>query len=392
MNNYNSGVNNQGFLQGDVVLYRPPNCEPFRGQIIDFLNDNLAYVHFIGQNRRNDAAIDSKQLQFVEHGPAASSEPPHRGRKKKRSELEYRVWTIEEIIKYEVGSIRNIDVVEFRDYSIRAWYMSPYPEEYVVNRKIYVCDTCLKYFSSRSRLVQHMSKRHKNFYPPGFEIYRDIVQNDEVSFFEVDGAVDTMFCQCLCLLGKLFLEDKCVFFDVGRFMFYVLAIFKDEEFQIVGFYSMDKMYSENILACIATLPQYQNRGFGKMLISLAYAISKRKKKKGGPEAPLSDLGQIAFKSYWRDAILSFLHNYGSENSDCEQISQFTYILPADVNDILKELDLVIRFQKGKPPKIDIPQAELLYEKYKNQMAHFKEESLIWLPKDMIPHFDESNDY
>ena len=44
-----------------------------------------------------------------------------------------------------------------------------------------------------------------------------------MSVFEVDGYIHKLYCQNLCLLAKLFLDHKTLYFDVEPFMFYVLT-------------------------------------------------------------------------------------------------------------------------------------------------------------------------
>ena len=44
-----------------------------------------------------------------------------------------------------------------------------------------------------------------------------------MSVFEVDGNVNKIYCQNLCLLVKLFLDHKTLYYDVEPFLFYVLT-------------------------------------------------------------------------------------------------------------------------------------------------------------------------
>lgn len=65
------------------------------------------------------------------------------------------------------------------------------------------------------------------FQPPATEIYRNnhTIDDDDVqlSVFEVDGLVSKIYCQNLCLLAKLFLDHKTLYYDVEPFLFYVLT-------------------------------------------------------------------------------------------------------------------------------------------------------------------------
>ena len=41
--------------------------------------------------------------------------------------------------------------------------------------------------------------------------------------FEVDGKKEKVYCQSLCLLSKLFLDHKTLYYDVDPFLFYVMT-------------------------------------------------------------------------------------------------------------------------------------------------------------------------
>ena len=40
-----------------------------------------------------------------------------------------------------------------------------------------------------------------------------------------------------------------------------------------------------------------------------YLLSKVEEKVGSPERPLSDLGLLSYRSYWKEVLLGYLHNY-----------------------------------------------------------------------------------
>ena len=44
-----------------------------------------------------------------------------------------------------------------------------------------------------------------------------------IAVFEVDGNKHKIYCQSLCLLSKLFLDHKTLYYDVDQFLFYVLC-------------------------------------------------------------------------------------------------------------------------------------------------------------------------
>lgn len=59
--------------------------------------------------------------------------------------------------------------------------------------------------------------------------------------YEVDGKTNKIYCQNLCLLSKLFLDHKTLYYDVDPFMFYVLCEVDDGGAHIVGYFSKEKV-------------------------------------------------------------------------------------------------------------------------------------------------------
>jgi hypothetical protein len=166
------------------------------------------------------------------------------------------------------------EFITFGKYLIETWYSAPYPHEYVQKAVLHICEFCLKYVKTKEVLRLHMQKKCSQYQqkclnsslcespvkkqvqqplvtpfntnthnsnkrdltaadlrssnsnvrasdalwsplsPPGNEIYR----RAHLSVFEVDGNTSKIYCQNLCLLAKLFLDHKTLYYDVEPFL------------------------------------------------------------------------------------------------------------------------------------------------------------------------------
>jgi histone acetyltransferase SAS3 len=204
--------------------------------------------------------------------------------------------------KKTTGPGSHIECIEFGGWEIDTWYAAPYPEEYSRNRVLYICEFCLKYMNSDYVAWRHKLKCPLK-HPPGDEIYR----RSSVSIFEVDGRKNPVYCQNLCLLAKLFLGSKTLYYDVEPFLFYVLCEYDNLGYHFVGYFSKEKRASsQNNVSCILTLPIHQRKGYGHLLIDFSYLLTRVENKHGSPEKPLSDMGLVSYRNYWRLVICRYL--------------------------------------------------------------------------------------
>ncbi|KAI5866351.1 hypothetical protein GGS23DRAFT_383533 [Durotheca rogersii] len=241
------------------------------------------------------------------------------------------------------GPASQIECIEFGGWEIDTWYAAPYPEEYSRNRVLYICEFCLKYMNSDYVAWRHKLKCPAK-HPPGDEIYR----HGSISFFEVDGRKNPVYCQNLCLLAKLFLGSKTLYYDVEPFLFYVLCEYDDLGYHFVGYFSKEKRASsQNNVSCILTLPIHQRKGYGHLLIDFSYLLTKVEEKTGSPEKPLSDMGLVSYRNYWRLVICKYLMEHMPKDKfqkgmSIRQISDDTGMTPDDVISALEALRFLVR--------------------------------------------------
>ncbi|EGV61693.1 hypothetical protein CANTEDRAFT_124694, partial [Yamadazyma tenuis ATCC 10573] len=251
--------------------------------------------------------------------------------------------------EYESSYLKSqIKAIRFRQYEIDTWYTSPYPEEYSQCSTLYICEHCLKYMKSSFSYERHQLKNcnMSNKHPPGVEIYRDA--RNRVAVWEVDGRKNINYCQSLCLLAKLFLNSKTLYYDVEPFIFYVLTEIDPLDpsvYHFVGYFSKEKLNSSDYnVSCILTLPIYQRKGYGHLLIDFSYLLSRNEFKFGTPEKPLSDLGLLSYRNYWKISMAYRLRTFDVMIS-IENLSKLSGMTPSDVVVGLEQLDALVKNSK-----------------------------------------------
>ncbi|XP_058451697.1 histone acetyltransferase KAT7 [Malaya genurostris] len=262
-------------------------------------------------------------------------------------------------------------------YCMQVWYQSPYPDDVARLPKLYLCEFCLRYQKSEVGMKRHAAKcvwRH----PPGDEIYR----KGKLGVWQVDGKRHKQYCQNLCLLAKFFLDHKTLYYDVEPFLFYVMTLADSDGCHTVGYFSKEKNSFLNYnVSCILTLPPYQRKGYGRLLIDFSYLLTRVEGKIGSPEKPLSDLGLISYRSYWKDVLLAYLCSRPGTTLSIKDISQEMAINSYDIVSTLQALGMM-KYWKGK--HIILKKQDVLEEyeervKRRGNMPKIDPSCLKWTP-------------
>jgi len=363
---------------GEHYLVRRTDGEWYPGEIIQRRKKSEEefeyYVHYEGFNRRLDEWVPRKRVmssKFAVHnrnsrtnsirthetsgvqssgGTPSDNRKVTRNQKRKHDEINHVEKPIDEMdpttaaLEREheaITKVKYIDKIQIGKYEIDTWYFSPYPEEYGKVGKLWVCEFCLKYMRLEKTFRYHLGTCTFR-QPPGKEIYR----KGTMSIWEADGKDHKVYCQNLCLLAKLFLDHKTLYFDVEPFLFYVLCEVDKKGAHLVGYFSKEKESPDgNNVACILTLPPFQRKGYGKLLIAFSYALSKLENSVGSPEKPLSDLGKLSYRSYWSWILLEILRDFRGVLS-IKDLSTLTSIAQTDIISTLQSLNMV-KYWKGQ---------------------------------------------
>ncbi|KAI8987897.1 acyl-CoA N-acyltransferase [Mycotypha africana] len=346
-----------------------------------------------GLKRKNTANDQEQEVDKVvlgdeeEHGQTVemdeqdADEEPHTFSKEQEIEKLRTSGSMTQSVQ-EIARVKNLNKIQMGRHEVEAWYFSPYPVEYAYCDTLYICEFCLCYYVSHKQLERHRA-RCQLHHPPGNEIYR----HGEISFFEIDGRKQKTYCRNLCLLSKLFLDHKTLYYDVDPFLFYCMTERDDKGYHLIGYFSKEKESSENYnVACILTLPQYQRLGYGRLLIAFSYELSKAEGRTGSPEKPLSDLGLLSYRAYWTETIVEFLL-HASDEITIEEISQRTSITTQDILHTLQNIG-ALKYYRGQHiiclgDKV-IEQWERNHEKKIRNKRIIVPEKLNWKPIHFTP--------
>ncbi|KAK5062872.1 hypothetical protein LTR84_004947 [Exophiala bonariae] len=276
------------------------------------------------------------------------------------------------------GPPSKIKCIQFGKFVIDTFYAAPYPEEYSHESRLFICEYCLKYLPSEFVAYRHKLKCPAK-HPPGDEIYRE----GSISVWEVDGRKKTEYCQCLCLMAKMFLGSKTLYYDVEPFLFYILTEYDEFGYHFVGYFSKEKRpASQNNVSCILVMPIHQRKGYATFLIDFSYLLTRIEGKDGSPEKPLSDMGLTAYRSYWDLTISQHLLDLGMKPFSTKTLMLRTGMTADDVIHSLERLYAFIRDPVTKTYAVRYDKK--LYERIvaefsaKNHRT-LRPEKLVWTP-------------
>jgi histone acetyltransferase MYST1 len=362
---------------GEYVFAKCPELgEVLEAKIVRLnLTEHTAYIHFCHEDRRYDRWVSDADL---------SGGVTHKKRKPDKRNQDHKYDGNFERIHREVTQVKNIPWIKFGAHSIITWYYSPYPPE-VEGLPLYICDKCCRYFTDKADLRSH-ERTAKELKPPGREVYR----KDQFSVFQIHGRDHKITGQCLCLLCKLFLDHKTLCYDIGCYVFYVLCECDQTCCHIAAFFSKQRSCAANdIISCIVVLPPFQRRGYGSLLISVAYEIARRGDVIGGPERPLSQLGQVTFERFWKDEIMELFALYGEKLRTVDLISKMTSFRREEVELILKKLQIVKKYDNEKALEFDFDALDQRIREFRGcgkRCAKIDPNYFIWLPNDEFSEY------
>lgn len=110
----------------------------------------------------------------------------------------------------------------------------------------------------------------------------------------------------------------------------------------VGYFSKEKRPSSlNNVSCILVLPIHMRKGYGQYLIEFSYLLTRVERKTGSPEKPLSDMGLVSYRKYWRLVLCEELLEQKGPIS-VSAISERTGMTPDDIVSALEGLRALVR--------------------------------------------------
>nr|CCC93944.1 putative acetyltransferase [Trypanosoma congolense IL3000] len=225
-------------------------------------------------------------------------------------------------------------------------------------REIFLCESCLSFFSVHSDLEMHIETCPHVFWIPGDEIYRCPTRRFVV--IEIDGRkpVCGAYTKRIAQLAKMFLDEKTTLGDLHFFAFVTIFELDEYGYHFAGYFSKEwrkTVSCGNTLSCLMVLPPYRSKGYGSFLVEMSYEMSRIEGVPGTPERPLSSEGKRMFDRIWREELLRAVSSVDSKKGSVtlKSLSTETGMSVEDVAVALHRLGVVF-YLAGHNPLILMP--------------------------------------
>ena len=235
-------------------------CEIIERRINSMTQQPQYYVHYAEFNRRLDEWVNRDRLHPLEAASSGKKAAGSGSGKKLKIDPSLTISHLSGPSAHDDATageldaatqreheaatrVKNVNKVVLGKWEMQTWYFSPFPKEYSECDTLYFCEYDLHFCRSRDALIRYQKRKEASGdaqHPPGNEIYR----SGEISVFECDGVKCRTYCQNLCLLAKLFLDHKTLYYDVDPFLFYVMCECDEHGCHPVAYFSKEKVSSE----------------------------------------------------------------------------------------------------------------------------------------------------
>lgn len=188
---------------------------------------------------------------------------------------------------------------------------------------LYVCNDCLELYDLEISFKRHIKKCSK-IIAGSYVVYHD----ENIKIFKIQGLDNISICQNICNIGRCFIKNKTLFWDIENYNFFLL--FENNIF--AGYFSEEILNSDNNLSCITIFPDFQKKGYGLLLVDFSYYL-----KKGTCEKPLSVDGINLYNKYWKNKIFLYLKK---NNGKSKSIKNIADDLNMNEDDVITGLNLL----------------------------------------------------
>jgi histone acetyltransferase SAS3 len=131
------------------IVYEDDRLKPYGGILTEAESNTKETLPGTSERTRFEAAKERAEEEQKMRASIMNSMGQNysQGRKERDQEAQ------------RVGEASLIECIHFGEHEIDTWYAAPYPEEYSLNRVLWICEFCLKYMNS-----EYVCWRHKVSY------------------------------------------------------------------------------------------------------------------------------------------------------------------------------------------------------------------------------------